>query len=208
MTTGKSNSRKTHQMGYEIEVKFRVDNHADLERRLAVRGALAVETVEHRDAYLAHPSRDFAKSGEAFRIRGEGPRNRITYKGAKLGGPAKTREEIEVEFAQGLEAREQLSRAFELLGFRAVAVVCKRRSEYQLEYQGRPMTVALDLAEGLGSFAEVETLVETEADLADGQKAVLALAGELGLNEVEPRSYLRMVLEASGALARNPAGQT
>ena len=195
-------------MGYEIEVKFRVADHAELERRLGDRGLAPVSTIEHRDAYLAHPSRDFARTGEAFRLRGEGESNRITYKGPKLGGPAKTREEIEVEFAEGLEAREQLTRAFERLGFRPVAVVRKRRSEYHLEFQGRPMVVALDEAEGLGSFAEVETLVEAESDLPEAQKAVLALAGELGLDEVEPRSYLRMVLEAENLLGRNPAGQT
>jgi adenylate cyclase, class 2 len=195
-------------MGYEIEVKFRVADHADLKRRLEARGLSPKATVEHRDAYLAHPSRDFAVTGEAFRIRGEGDSNRITYKGAKLGGPAKTREEIEVEFARGAEAREQLTRAFELLGFRPVAIVRKRRSEYHLEHQGRPMVVALDDADGVGTFAEVETLVDAESELPEAQRAVLALAGELGLSEVEPRSYLRMVLEASGALARNPAGQT
>jgi adenylate cyclase, class 2 len=195
-------------MGFEIEVKFRVADHAELERRLSERGLSPEVTVEHQDAYLAHPSRDFAKTGEAFRIRSEGDSNRITYKGAKLGGPAKTREEIEVEFAEGVEAREDLGRAFEHLGFRPVAVVRKRRSEYHLESGGRPMTVALDVAEGLGTFAEVETLAATEADLAAAQEAVLALAGELGLSDVEPRSYLRMLLESEGRLARNPAGQT
>jgi adenylate cyclase class 2 len=195
-------------MGYEVEVKFRAVDHADLERRLKALGLVPEATVEHRDAYLAHPSRDFAQTGEAFRIRGEGSSNRITYKGPKLGGPAKTREEIEVEFAEGAEALEKLTRAFELLGFRAVAVVRKRRTEYRLERKGRPMAVTLDLAEGLGAFAEVETLVEAKSDLPEGQKAVLALAKELGLTEVEPRSYLRMVLEASGRMGRNPAGQT
>jgi adenylate cyclase class 2 len=101
-----------------------------------------------------------------------------------------------------------LALAFERLGFRAVAVVRKRRSEYHLEHEGRSMTVALDQAEGLGAFAEVETLVETNSDLAEAQRAVLELAEQLGLVEVEPRSYLRMVLETSGPIARNPAGQT
>ena len=195
-------------MGFEIEVKFRVADHAGLTRRLLERGFGAGATVEHEDAYLAHPARDFARTGEAFRIRGEGPSNRITYKGPKLGGPTKTREEIEVAFAEGPESREQLARAFDRLGFRPVAVVRKRRTEFHLEFQGRSMVVALDEAEGLGSFAEVESLAETEADLPAAQGAVLALAGELGLVEVEPRSYLRMVLEASGTIARNPAGQT
>src|ERR1700749_1996958 len=104
-------------MGYEIEVKFREADHADLRKRLEDPGLSTGAAGEHQDEYLAHPSRDFAQTGEAFRIRGEGEANRITYKGAKLAGPTKTREEIEVEFAEGLEAREQLTRAFELMGF-------------------------------------------------------------------------------------------
>ena len=195
-------------MGYEIEVKYRVSSLAATADKLAARGVRAEPTVEHRDAYLAHPSRDFAQTGEAFRIRSEGVLNRITYKGAKQEGPTKTREEIEVEFAEGSEARDQLARAFELMGFRPVALVKKIRREYHLEFQGLPMTVALDEADELGHFAEVETLAATEADLPEAQSAVLALAGELGLTEVEPRSYLRMLLEAQGRFLRNPAGQT
>ena len=195
-------------MGFEIEIKFRVDDHADLERRLVERGIALVPPVQGEDAYLAHPSRDFGITGEAFRIRSEGHLNRITYKGAKLGGPAKTREELEIAFAEGVEARERLARAFELLGFRPVAVVRKQRSEYHLEFEGRRMAVALDEAEGLGTFAEVETLAEVEEDTLGAQMAVLALARELGLVEVEGRSYLRMLLESEGAIDRNPAGET
>jgi len=197
-------------MGFEVEVKFRTIDHDDLSRRLAGRGSIPGPEVEHEDAYLAHPSRDFARTGEALRIRGVGRENRVTYKGPKLGGPAKTREEIEISFGEGPEVRSEVARIFERLGFGPVAVVRKRRTSYHLEYQGRPMAVELDVAEGLGAFAEVEALAGLEADLADAQRAVLALAAELGLDRVEPRSYLRMVLEAGGSedLARNPAGQT
>ncbi|WP_435011067.1 class IV adenylate cyclase [Tundrisphaera lichenicola] len=195
-------------MGFEIEIKFRVADHDDLRRRLEARGAEPEATVDHEDTYLAHPSRDFAGTGEAFRIRGEGMLNRITYKGPKLGGPAKTREEIEVAFAEGLEARGELGRTFELLGFRPVAVVRKSRTEYHLESNGRAVAVSLDLAEGLGAFAEVETLAGSEAELPKAQRAVVELAEELGLREVEPRSYLRMLLESRGLIGRNPPGQT
>ena len=38
-------------------------------------------------------------------------------------------------------------------------------------------------------------MAEEEADLPSTQSAVLALAQELSLDQVEPRSYLRMFLE-------------
>jgi hypothetical protein len=38
-------------------------------------------------------------------------------------------------------------------------------------------------------------LAATKSELPAAQAAVLALAQELGLTEVEPRSYLRMLLE-------------
>ena len=76
-------------MGFEIEIKFRHVDHVALARRLIDQGATCEGTVEHTDAYLAHPDRDFGQTGEAFRLRQEGDANRITYKGPKLAGPAK-----------------------------------------------------------------------------------------------------------------------
>ncbi len=182
-------------MRFEVEVKYREAAHKELALRLAAMGATPGEGIEHEDLYFAHPSRDFAATGEAFRIRGEGDGNAITYKGAKLEGPTKTREEIEVGFAEGLGPRADVAQILERLGFRPVAVVRKRRTSYQIESGGRAMTVTLDRAEGLGDFAEVEALADSEGDLAGAQGAVLTLASELGLNVVEPRSYLRMVLD-------------
>ena len=195
-------------MGFEVELKFRVADPADLQRRLADRGGAAEAAVDHADLYLAHPARDFAATGEALRIRGEGALNRITYKGSKRLGPTKTREEIEVDFAAGLEPRADLQRVFERLGFTVVATVRKRRTSYHLDVGGRALTVVVDQVEALGDYAEVETLVAAEADLPAAQAAVVGLAHELGLTEVEPRSYLRMVLEKSGQLPRNPPGRT
>lgn len=195
-------------MGFEVELKYRVSDPADLARRLADRGLRPAGTIDHEDIYFAHPSRDFAATGEAIRIRGEGERNQITYKGPKLTGPAKTREEIEVEFGPGRDGRADVRRVFERLGFSVVAVVRKRRTTYHLDRAGRSLTVTVDHLEDLGHFAEVETLVAEEADLAAAQAAVVALATELGFDAVEPRSYLRMVLEAAGKLAKNPPGQT
>jgi adenylate cyclase, class 2 len=194
-------------MGYEVEIKYRLVDHDQLERRLVERGADREPVITHEDIYLSHPSRDFALTNEAFRIRRIGAENRITYKGPRLNGPTKTREEIEISLASGDVAFNQLLRLFENLGFRQVATVRKSRAIFHLTLGGRTVDVALDRAMGLGYFAEIEVLAETESELPAAQAAVLALADELGLAEVEVKSYLRMTLdqEDDGSSAPRPA---
>ncbi|MDG3005276.1 class IV adenylate cyclase [Paludisphaera mucosa] len=182
-------------MGYEVEVKYRDVDHDALRRALAALGAEERGTVDEEDSYLNHPARDFAVTNEAFRIRRVGGDNRVTYKGPKEAGPTKTREEIEIPFDAGPERHEQLARLFDRLGFRRVAVVRKRRTSFHLRFDGHDLETTLDRAEGLGDFAEVEALAHGRDDLPRAQQAVLGLAAKLGLTEVEPRSYLRMLLE-------------
>jgi|SRR5579883_2616509 len=182
-------------MSFEVEVKYRVPSHAGLEGRLIALGGEGAPEVTQEDSYLNHPSRDFAQSNEALRLRRIGESNRITYKGPKHAGPTKTREEIEVPFAEGAGALDQMRRLFADLGFRPVAVIRKTRRTFHLKYRGMAVEVALDSAENLGDFVEVEAIAESAAGLPEAQAAVLDLARELGLTDVEPRSYLRMALE-------------
>ena len=182
-------------MGYEVEVKYRAVNHDRLAALLMQLGAVPSGAVDQEDTYLSHPARDFAQTNEALRIRRVGDENLITYKGPRRPGPTKTREEIEIPVAEGRKTISGLLRLFENLGFRVVATIRKRRESFQLTFHEHQLEVALDTAEGLGAFAEIETLANGEADLPAAQQAVLALAGSLGLNEVEPRSYLGMALQ-------------
>lgn len=191
-------------MSFEIEQKFRTSDHLAIAARLDARNAVRGETVEHEDLYLNHPSRDFAQTGEAFRIRRVGDQNAITYKGPRFEGPTKTREELEIPFAAGVESLEKLKALFEALGFRPVATVRKRRTPYHLDRNGRAVEVVLDMAEGLGTFAEVETIAESAADFSGAQQAVIELARELGLTDLEPRSYLRMLLERGPVTLSGP----
>jgi adenylate cyclase class 2 len=186
-------------MSFEVEVKYRAANHDRLVRRLDELGAEAKGGVEQEDTYLNHPSRDFAVTNEAFRIRRIGDDNRITYKGPKHAGPTKTREEIEIPFAVGPEEFANLVHLFENLGFRRVATIRKRREGYHLRFEGHDLEIALDRAEGLGEFAEIEAIAADATDLPRAQRAVLDLAGLLDLHDVEPRSYLRMHLESRAA---------
>ncbi len=182
-------------MSFEVEVKYREVDHRQLTAMLIERGASRRGAVDQEDVYLSHPARDFTASNEALRIRRVGEENRITYKGPRRSGPTKTRAEIEIAVSSGPQAFGRLLRMFEVLGFRPVATVRKRRETFHLTFLEHELEVTLDLAEGLGDFAEIEAFARDEPDLPAAQQAVLALAGELGLTEVEPRSYLRMMLE-------------
>src|SRR5262245_429265 len=137
-------------MGFEVEVKYRTTGHAELAHKLVALGAVAGPEVKQADAYLNHPVRDFAQTNEAFRIRRVGESNYITFKGPRREGPTKTREEIEVPFADGPSAFEQLERLFTNLSFRPVAVIRKTRRPFHLTFQGHDIEVVLDVAEGLG----------------------------------------------------------
>src|SRR5262249_4953850 len=93
------------------------------------------------------------------------------------------------------DALKSLRTLCDRLGFRSVDEVHKQRETFHLSFQGRDMSITLDRVEGLGDFAEVETLASGSRDLSSAQAAVSELANRLELSEVEPRSYLSMVLE-------------
>jgi adenylate cyclase class 2 len=177
-------------------VKYRAADHDQVLRRLLELGAEAAGSLDQEDTYLGHPARDFARTGEAFRIRRSGEDNLVTYKGPRKEGPTKTREELEVPFKPGDGALRKMLRLFRSLGFAPVASIFKRREAFHLKFQDHALEIALDTAEGLGAFVEIEAIVSSDDDLPRAQQAVLALAGRLGLTDLEPRSYLRMALEA------------
>ena len=60
------------------------------------------------------------------------------------------------------------------------------------------MTITIDDTHGLGMFAEIETIAAEPADCAASGELVTAVAEQLGLREVEQRSYLRMALDQTG----------
>ncbi len=175
----------------EVELKFPLDDAATLRERLASLEAVAKGTVVQSDAYYNHPARDFAVTDEALRIRTVGDESFVTYKGPKQGGAAKTRFELELPLAA--QTADGWTEVLTRLGFRAVATVRKRRELFELTREGRAFELTIDEVEGLGAFAEVETLADESARGA-AERAVLSLAAELALTDAEPRSYLETLL--------------
>jgi adenylate cyclase class 2 len=177
----------------EIELKFPVESFDAIQRQLETWSANRQPTIDEADHYFNAPDRDFAKTDEAFRLRSIGDANRITYKGPKQRGAAKTRAEIELAIESGPEAAEQFRRLVQSLGYRSTAVVKKRRTIFEFERGGFKLQACLDEVETLGRFVEVE-IVADASRRDQAEQLLLQIARELGLPKSEPRSYLEMVL--------------
>jgi adenylate cyclase class 2 len=185
-------------MPIEVEQKFAVVDPTDALQRLDALGVVWHAVERQLDVYFAHPARDFAQTDEAVRLRVVGEANWLTYKGPKLDPLTKTRHEIDVPLARGdgtaLLAREALI----ALGFRPVADVVKSRRHGQVTWDGAlPLVVGWDEVDGLGTFIELERVVEShEVDVA--RAAILAVGARLGLGMPERRSYLELLLAGGG----------
>lgn len=180
----------------EVEQKYRVDDVQGLLNRLDMHGATETsEPEEHADTYYNHPSRDFAETNEAFRVRRINGAAWMTYKGSKMPGLVKARREIELRIGQSDDDGLAFESALELLSFRRVATVKKRRRSFRINSDDGFLTIAIDDVETLGGFAEIEMVVDDENRVGGARQSILSLATQLGLDQDEPRSYLTMLLQ-------------
>jgi adenylate cyclase, class 2 len=181
-------------MALEVEQKYRVASHKPV---LAVLAGWDVELsapVQQRDCYYAHPQRDFAQTDEALRIRSVAEQNCLTYKGPKIDATTKTRIEHELAFASGTAASETCDAILSSLGFTRVATVTKLRTICGITRDGFALEIALDHVESVGTFVEIEAQLPDQQHLDDAHGLLQRIAAELGLSEVERRSYLELLL--------------
>jgi adenylate cyclase class 2 len=179
---------------YEVELKFPLAQNHAIDEKLRQRGAVEKPAVHHVDRYFNHPSRDFRSTDEAFRIRSVGDENCVTYKGAVLGAIAKTRHEIEIDFASGPDSATRFHEMVQMLGFQFVREVRKSRRSFSLEWNQSHFQLAIDEVPEIGCFLEIELLTEADG-LKAAEAAVWELARSLELSTTEPRSYLDLLLE-------------
>jgi len=177
----------------EIELKFRVLLHQPVLQSLLRMGGVAMPIESHRDVYLRHPCRDFAKTGEAFRLRYVNDEVLVTYKGPKEAGLVKTRSEIELPLAHSTS--EGWVAILLALGFIIVDEVVKTRTPFKVVLDGIEFQVVCDIVEKIGNFVEVESIVTDRGQVEFIQQKVTELAELLKLRDLERRSYLRQILE-------------
>jgi adenylate cyclase class 2 len=187
---------------YEVELKFPLVDGAAVEATLGRLAADFRPAIEQADVYFSHPSRDFAQTDEALRLRREGEAVAITWKGPRIGQGAKTRREIELPLAatpsaaSGPATLEAWSDLLTALGFRRVWEVVKRRRPARLLWEGRAVEVAIDRVAGLGDFLELE-IVTNAAEIPQAHACLESLAAKIGCGQPERRSYLEMLLSTA-----------
>ena len=169
----------------EVESKYRSPGNDKVEKALARLGAKKTWGGAMEDVYYAHPSRDFGRTDEALRLRKTDEASELTYKGPRMQAQTvKAREEITLRTDNPLA----VSRIIERLGFKESFIVRKNRSSYILD----KLRIEVDDVEGLGEFIELEVLTESP----DRSKQLMETARvELGLDKLEPRTYLEMLIE-------------
>jgi adenylate cyclase class 2 len=186
---------------FEVEQKFSLRDLHAVEQQLLQLGAIAGAMEHHVDTYFNHPCRDFAATSEALRIRRINGKPLITYKGPKDPGPVKVREELEWALDPGDGDGSSTANLLTLLGFRKVADVEKSRRPYSFSptAAGPPsgLLVTLDEVKNLGFFAEIEAVIPARDQLPETTAQIIQLAERLGLRELEPKSYLTLVLESA-----------
>ena len=167
----------------EREIKFPGAELEKLRERLLDLEAERVGPPAFEDNWILDRGSELIDSGRILRLRTDGGRARLTFKGPmRLEGNVKVREEREIEISGADEAMK----LFENLGYQVVRRYQKVREEWHLG----GVTIALDHTP-IGDFAEFE---------GDGAETVAKRCG-FDPEKAERRSYLRLYQDY---LKKNP----
>jgi adenylate cyclase class 2 len=170
----------------EVELKVKIPSLDPVRVQLGQKNAQFLGKVHEHDVYYNAPHRDFGVTDEAVRVRYTDDHAVVTYKGPKIKKfGLKAREELNFAVEDGTAFETMLDR----LGFTRTLEVNKWRENYKF----RDASICLDTVDELGTFAEIEVMVENEKD--NPTAAIEKIAHEIGV-EGKPllASYLELLM--------------
>jgi adenylate cyclase class 2 len=175
----------------EVELKVKIPSLDPVRENLRKKNAQFLGKVHEHDIYYNAPHRDFGVTDEAVRVRYTDDHAVVTYKGPKIKKfGLKAREELNFAVENGKTFETMLDR----LGFTRTTEVNKWRENYTM---GKA-SICLDLVDELGTFAEIEIIIENEAD--NPTAAIEKIAKEIGVEgETLLSSYLELLLDKRAA---------
>jgi len=171
-------------MGLEREIKLRFASADEARRRIETLDAVPLRPRRlQRDWLLDDEAGSLQRAQSTLRVRDEGDRGFLTFKGAPQSGPLKLREEIEAGVSDAAVLMTILGRA----GF----VPRFRYEKYREEYSARQAIIAIDETP-VGVFVEIEGV----------EARIHELARALGFAPTAyvTKSYRDLFLEKRGAL--------
>ncbi|WP_369184626.1 class IV adenylate cyclase [Streptomyces sp. Y1] len=174
-------------MAIEAELKAAVRDPEGVLAQLEERHGAGRAEV-YRDTYYDAPDGSLMEADRELRIRTvHGPdddtRTMLTYKGARVDAASGSKPEAETR-VEDAEAMHEIVRG---LGFVPRLAFEKRCRNYSFERDGRRMLATLVRVPELGdaTFIEVETVADTEVEVAPALASVRAVLRELGIGEEE-----------------------
>lgn len=178
----------------EVEVKLPVPDPDGMKTRILEAGFKEKHFIEEHDVYFDNAAGNIRANGEALRVRETTDRltgkkqAQINYKGKKLDTQTMTRRELETGVEDGAVCREIL----QAIGYAPVEPeVVKVRAMLQKDF----ITACLDDVQGLGSFLELEILVESEEKKDAALDQIEGILNHFGyqISDTVQTSYLSML---------------
>jgi len=180
----------------EVELKAWLDNPAKIKRKIE-KLACCLEEIIEQDVYFTFAkTRGYQK--KRFRLRRIGERAIVTV---KVPAGSKSRIEANKEYEFEVSCPNAFHVFCEQFGFRVLIEKKKRVRRYiyhpaKNEFSN-PVNIELNYVENLGNFIELETIVETKAELAKASKYLKSLLVQLGvpLEKIETTAYTELLYQ-------------
>ncbi|MFX1447040.1 MAG: class IV adenylate cyclase [Promethearchaeota archaeon] len=190
----------------EVEIKVKISDPTLMRKKFEESNGVYKFSLDHEDTYFNMPKglRDFRQTDEALRLRksteffkNNNTRSQkinyfITYKGKKVDRATKTREEIEIALSE-IEAMKNL---LELLGFREIFTVLKKRELYEFKFKNTKIEALIDYIPILDQyFVEVEIITKSFDDVEKSKELLFSFLNQFGIKKQESirTSYLELI---------------
>lgn len=171
---------------YEIQIKLPINNLGKIRKKLEDLKIEKSETKWQQDTYFEAPGWKLPKTDELMRIRQEGEKYILAYKGPSRGKEIRTKPKIEFQIDPDLKD------VLEKIGYKKALQINKQREKYLFE----KIEIVLDKVENLGEFMELRT--ENPKD----ERKIDDLIKKLGLDskQATKKSYFELMLKKRGVV--------
>lgn len=168
----------------EIEIRAKIKNQNEIKKKLQGLGAKLIKDTKQIDKYFGEMSL-YRKIGYSFlmRVRKEGNKTFLTYKGAKMN-----KDGIWEEYEFSINDSKAAEAMLKDMGLEKITEIRKKRTEYKLN----GLTICLDAIEGLGNFVEIES--KTNNSLGKNKLEMLAKKLNIEKDQIVHKGYLTMLL--------------